>query len=151
MRSLGISTQGLYKSKHKMKIEIKKELAYTLLQALELYLRIGIGQFGSILEHPSFDSVPQDEKGWSDYTERTEEASALLAKARNILIGKEMSPYASYGIHNSKVDDSCREAYDMLQVLRHSLWKNDEDRAPYTLASSVHLTSIEDEDFKCEL
>lgn len=44
---------------------------------------------------------------------------------------------ASYGIHNADVDVSCREAYDMIQVIRHEFWKANPKRSDITVDSHV--------------
>jgi hypothetical protein len=48
---------------------------------------------------------------------------------------------ASYGIHNDKVDESCREAFDIVQVIRHEFWKENENRSNITVDSHISLTS----------
>lgn len=57
---------------------------------------------------------------YEKYHSIREKADAFLTKARNNLmqydvIGKE----SHWGIHNGNVDESCREAYHMLQVIRY--------------------------------
>ncbi len=48
---------------------------------------------------------------------------------------------ASYGIHHPNVDDTCRQAFDMIQVIRHEFWKDNENRSSVTVDSSIHFTS----------
>ena len=48
---------------------------------------------------------------------------------------------ASQGIHHPKVDNSCREAFDIIQIIRHEFWKADPTRSSMTVDSSIHLTS----------
>jgi hypothetical protein len=43
------------------------------------------------------------------------------------------------GIHHKKVDESCREAFDIVQVIRHEFWKADEKRSTITVDSSISL------------
>jgi hypothetical protein len=63
---------------------------------------------------------------------------SLLTEARNFLtqdnsIGKN----GSWGIHNDKVDESCREAFNMIQVIRHEFWKLNDKRSSATVDSSI--------------
>ena len=57
--------------------------------------------------------------------------------ARNLLYGEEMGKNGSWGIYNDKVDESCREAYAILQVIRHEFWKQNPNRSSITVDSSV--------------
>jgi hypothetical protein len=43
------------------------------------------------------------------------------------------------GIHNPKVDESCREAFDIVQVIRHEFWKEDPKHSTITVDSSISL------------
>jgi hypothetical protein len=45
----------------------------------------------------------------------------------------------SWGIHNKKVDESCREAFDIIQVIRHEFWKENGDTALSTVDSHISL------------
>jgi len=56
-----------------------------------------------------------------------------------------------WGIYNPKVDETCREAYDILQVIRHEFWKADETRSNITVDSSVHLTTKDAKNIKVTL
>jgi hypothetical protein len=63
-----------------------------------------------------------------------------------------MSKHASYGIYNpNEVDESCRVAFDLIQVIRHEFWKNDPDRSSITVDSSVHLSTKESGKIKCKI
>ena len=45
------------------------------------------------------------------------------------------------GIHNQKVDETCREAFDIIQVIRHEFWKSDPKHSTITVDSSISLTT----------
>jgi hypothetical protein len=51
--------------------------------------------------------------------------------------GQSFGIGGSYGIYNSNVDESCREAYNMVQVIRHEFWKANPKRSSITVDSSV--------------
>lgn len=48
------------------------------------------------------------------------------------------------GIFNDVIDESCREAFDLLQVIRHEFWKENPNRSQMTVDSSIHFTSNRD-------
>lgn len=78
-----------------------------------------------------------------------------LTVARNMLMNNQFMPrYGSWGIHNPNVDDTCRIAFDILQVIRHEKWKNNPNRSSITVDSSIHFTHRKDnssDKIKCEL
>ena len=74
-----------------------------------------------------------------------------LNMGRNILLQEEIPNNGSYGIHHPIVDESCRVAFDMIQVIRHEFWKANEDRKEYTVDASVHLITKDSDKIKVEL
>jgi hypothetical protein len=173
------------------KVTLEKDEIFLIITALDLYSRLGIGQFGEIMDHPTFeralyeycipkkipeigDSTPQgkilDIKGnkvlingsvskegkWQDvkewkkiqdvklstdftmYHSIRKEVEQVLITQRNILTGDHsIGVNGSWGIHNPKVDDTCRQAFDIIQVLRHKFW----DGNSMTVDSGIHLTA----------
>ena len=74
-----------------------------------------------------------------------------LTMGRNMLLS-EMMPYnGSYGIHHPSVDESCRVAFDIIQVIRHEFWKANENRQEYTVDASLHLITKDSDKIKVEL
>jgi hypothetical protein len=76
----------------------------------------------------------------------------MLVQPRNMLyndmsIGKN----GSWGIHHPSVDDSCRDAFDLVQVIRHEFWKRDPDRSSITVDSHIHLTGKNTQNIEVEL
>ena len=185
-------------------LEVNNKQLRLIQQALDLYSRIGIGQFGVIKDHPTFekhiantcrptnipivgDSTPQgkvleiknskalidgsvkngkwnkstewkklkDVKLSTDYEKfhfKRDVIDGLLHEARNVLIQEPGHPRnGSWGIHNPKVDDTCREAFDIIQVIRHEFWKADEDRNDITVDSHVMLTTKDSDNIKVTL
>ena len=131
----------------------------TIQTALDFYSRVGIGQFTVIKDHPTFQkhlsNILQDENGKTDYNvyhKFRRMADDTLIEGRNILISEfDKGTNASWGIHHQSVDETCREAYDIIQVIRHEFWKQDENRSNITVDSSVHLTSVGTENIKVKL
>jgi hypothetical protein len=78
---------------------------------------------------------------YNKYHAIREEIDKNLAISRNMLINDyRFGLNGSWGIHNDNVDDSCRMAFDLTQVIRHERWKLDEDRSQMTVDSSIHFT-----------
>jgi hypothetical protein len=79
---------------------------------------------------------------WESYHLAKDKARNLLCEARNILTGEKHPVNGNYGIYNSKVDNSCRAAYDLVQIIRHEFWKakTESERSNYTVNAYVHLS-----------
>jgi len=141
------------------KIELNNTQLRTIQSALDMYLRIGIGQFTVIKDHPTFQkhlsNLFQDKNGKTDYNvyhKFRDMADNTLTEGRNILIRElNKGTNASWGINHQSVDESCREAHDIIQVIRHEFWKQNENRSNITVDSSVHLISAGTENIKVEL
>ena len=89
-----------------------------------------------------------------DYTqfhEIRDRGEKVLNEGRNILLQDQIPNNGSYGIFNPQVDESCRVAWDILQVIRHEFWKANSDRSEITVDSSVHLSTEDSHKIKCEL
>jgi len=83
-----------------------------------------------------------------------DEVDTILNQARNLLYNSDtLNKNGSWGIHHPNVDNSCREAFDMLQVIRHEKWKINENRSKITVDSHIHFTSTNNDSnkIKCEL
>ena len=118
-------------------IEVTEDQAKLISDALDFYCRIGLGQFNAIRQHPSIRKYL-----WKNKKEKYHEiAEEELTIARNKLFDMKVGLNGSKGINSNDVDDSVRVAHDIRQVIRHEFWKNDPDRIPLTLDSSVHFTS----------
>jgi hypothetical protein len=100
----------------KYTLTLNEKQAQILVSALDLYSRIGIGQFEEVLQ-----VYDRDLKLDHDQRER-------IRKALNVAKGEAGHPSnGSYGIHNPEVRGEFRTAYDIQQVVRNRLaW----DRKP---------------------
>ncbi len=124
-------------------------------QALDLYARIGAAHFEVILDHPGIHHVSSKRNIASHKTESGDQtihdcdayflsrdaAADLLCALKKIITGKNLGRGGNLGIHNDILHESCREAYDMHQVIRHAFWKIDPERSQFTVDSSVSKTS----------
>lgn len=125
-------------------IELNNNQLQLIQRALDFYSRVGIGQFTEIKDHPTFErhlykQCEVDGKtDYSEYHRLRDEVDEQLNVARNMLYNEfTMSHNGSWGIYNPKVDDSCREAFEMIQVIRHEFWKANPKRSSVTVDSSV--------------
>jgi hypothetical protein len=79
----------------------------------------------------------------------------MLTQPRNMLINDPSMPqHGSWGIHHPSADDTCRMAFDIIQVIRHERWKADPDRSEIVVSSHIHFTHRKDKSSdlaKCEL
>lgn len=75
---------------------------------------------------------------WHKYHSMVEDFNNSLEPARCLLY-KFNGVNHSLGIYSKYVDDSCRDAYDMLQIIRNELYK-DTDNFSNSLASTVVLS-----------
>ena len=60
---------------------------------------------------------------------------------KKIVSGENYGTHGNMGIYNPKVDQSARDAYDLVQVIRHEFWKANPNRSSITVDSSVHINS----------
>jgi hypothetical protein len=186
-------------------LELTNEQLNIVQNALDLYSRIGIGQFQIIKEHPTFKNYLEDTfrpqkqlevgdntnrgeiikitkkyiktkgswgngveiKTWEDisnikhsidyseYRKYLDKIDESLIVPRNLLY-KENTHTLNYswGIYNPNVDKTCRQAFDIIQVIRHEKWKNDPNRSNVTVDSSICFSHRDDNDsskIKCKL
>lgn len=90
-------------------LSLTKEQVEVLIQALDLYSRIGIGQFEEILDVYDFSKI--------SYESRDDVKQHMMSS--KVLAGHSMN--GNYGIHNEEINDKFRIAYDIQQVVRHRL------------------------------
>jgi hypothetical protein len=88
---------------------------------------------------------------YGEYHSIRDAGEKQLNKGRDILLGENLHDNASFGIHNPKVDDSCREAFDLVQLIRHEFWKRNPHKSFSTVDSSVSLISEDSKKIKIEL
>jgi hypothetical protein len=89
---------------------------------------------------------------YSLYHKIRDEGEDLLVAGRNKLLQEDdLSKHGSYGIFNEQVDESCRVAYDIIQVIRHEFWKRDPKRSSVTVDSSITIWTKDGNRVKCEL
>jgi hypothetical protein len=90
----------------------------------------------------------KDVKLSTNYTklhELEKQIDAALVYPRNLLLQDPTLPeHASWGIYNENVHDSCRQAFDIVQVIRHERWKRYPKRSDITVDSHIHFSHRKD-------
>ena len=98
------------------KMMISKEQARTMIQALDLFSRIGIGQFDELLNHPTWQNALIQNK--IKHSHRVV-VNHLLDSIKRLVTGYPSN--VSQGI--TIADEPNRVAYDLIQVMRHCIAK----------------------------
>ena len=88
---------------------------------------------------------------YSQFHNIRDRAERILNQGRNMLLQEELHNNASYGIYNPNVDESCRIAFDIIQVIRHEYWKANPNRSDVTVDSRVHLSTKDSDKVKVKL
>lgn len=73
---------------------------------------------------------------YEKYHALRDEVDSQLNIARNLLYGEEMGRNVSWGIYNENVDESCREAFEIIQRIRHQFWLANPNRSSATVDST---------------
>jgi hypothetical protein len=75
---------------------------------------------------------------YSELFKRKDEIENYLLIPRDLLYGESgLSKHGSWGIYNPRVDESCREAFGLIQKIRHQFWLADPNRSEITVDSHV--------------
>ena len=91
----------------KFHIELNDQQVSTLIKALDLYSRIGLGQFKEILDR---------QFNWNA-SSNYEDAIEKLEQVKYLLTEFESNEYR--GIYGRDTPESCKIAWDIQQVVRH--------------------------------
>lgn len=78
---------------------------------------------------------------WSRVHEVRDEFRLACASLKRIVSGRDYGTNSGPGIHHQQVDESCRLAFDLVQVIRHEFWKANPDRSSITVDSHIHFSS----------
>lgn len=120
-----------------MQIEINDEQAYVIVEALDLFSRVLIGQaeeVGGVMNRYNVNMLDSEVVGdvGKQYTQHKPDKKAYeehhdfsdaIRSLKHTLLGIHSN--GSYGIHSDVVHDNARVAYDVQQVLRNYLaWKH---------------------------
>lgn len=78
-------------------------------------------------------------------------AEKTLNIGRNQLLCEELSHNSYWGINNPDADKTCRDAFDIMQIIRHEFWKSQADRRPHGVSSRINLIDGSNSNFKCQI
>lgn len=142
------------------KLELNEEQLRIIQNALDFYGRVGIGQIGRVLDHPTYENylsekfLSGEDRDFGGYHKKKDDVTNDLIQARDdVFFDDRMGRNGSFGFSNKYVDESCKIAFDMIQVIRHEFWKINPNRSDVTVDSSVilHSGGKDIDKFKCEL
>lgn len=111
------------------------EQAGVVQRALDLYSRIGMGQFEAIIDHPDVAARIAAVPGFT-----VENVTAPMAAFKRSF--HNMPEGGFHGIHSMAIDESNRVAWDLQQVIRHRL-SHDRADAEGAGPEDRHLVSFD--------
>lgn len=79
---------------------------------------------------------------YSRFHDIRDKVDKMLADVRNILINDILGVHGSWGIYHSKVDDSCREAFSIIERIRHHFWLRNPNRSEMTVDSTDGRSNV---------
>jgi hypothetical protein len=79
---------------------------------------------------------------WSSVHDTKDKIKDFFTQIKHMISG-EYFGNGNYGIYNDSVDESCRKAYDIIQIIRHEFWKSNPIRSEMTVGSSINLSHPE--------
>lgn len=94
----------------KCNLELNEEQTDIVLKALELYTRMGTGQVSALLTHPSFENLEEKEHF---------EANDALFQMKKTVFPQLKGSGDSMSLHNERVVMEAKNAYDIMQVVKH--------------------------------
>jgi len=80
---------------------------------------------------------------WSKLQFTRDEIDKKLKEIKYLITGDITFYNGDFGIYNPQTDETCREAYDILQVIRYEFWKNQKDKSNYTVDSSITKSTMD--------
>lgn len=78
---------------------------------------------------------------WNKVQKTRDDVKNSLNIIKRVITGEYYGDGAHLGIHNEKVDDSCRDAFDLIQCIRYEFWKENPNRSSITVDSSINLVN----------
>ena len=80
---------------------------------------------------------------WEKLHAKEDEINNQLNIARNLLYGEQMGKNGSWGIYNNNVDESCREAFEIIEKIRYQFWLANPNKSNMTVDSTDgRLTNV---------
>jgi hypothetical protein len=79
---------------------------------------------------------------WEKYHRLRGDVDKQLNVARNLLIGDNIGVNGSWGIYHSRVDESCRIAFSIIEKIRHQFWLANPNRSNMTVDSTDGRSNV---------
>lgn len=130
------------------RLEMNEEQAWVTVAALDLAMRIKLGQFGQIVEQ-CMEWEPDKTDQWC---ERREKAEAILLQARDIIMPELRDMHSLAGSHGVYSRPETERLYNVLLAVRSAIAYHNKPEGGYSVdfrkPMSIH---INDEMPKCEV
>ena len=117
---------------HKFELRLALDQAYVLRDALELYFRIGIGQFTEVVKSHNYPHF----RDRCDFHAEVEAAEKDLNSAGRLLTGLPWGSY--YSINSAEVSVGTKHACSMYDVVRKALWEERKRTDPEVRKMGYH-------------
>jgi len=110
------------------------------------------GYWSGVEEIKTWKSKPKLSPDWELYHNLRQEADMIFNEAKKrLVLDNELTVNSNYSLYNENVDESCRVAHDIHQVIRHEFWKANPERSFITVDSGVSLSTKDSEKIKCNI
>lgn len=139
-------------------VRMPAETAQVVVEALDLYSRLGMGQWAELTDLARMGLL-RDRTGQVPSIERIQESEAQIASARQTLMG--FSDGASHSILSSKIAPAFLTAWSVQKAIRHRLaWDRNpqggfgvhfDEPMPQNIKAGVTVTSAVEEDIVARL
>lgn len=113
----------------KYKLEMSEEQARTLIGAIDLAIRIRLGQFGEIIEQ----CMDLDTGNINEWCQRRDDAEAVLLQARNIIMPELRDINSLSGSHGVYAKEETERAYNVLLAVRSCIAYHNKPEGGYTV------------------
>jgi len=89
------------------------------------------GRWGNGVEIKTWTDVDKVRlsTNWTEVHNVEDKIREKISEIKFLVTGEHYGPSASFGIYNDKVDNSCRESFDIIQAIRHEFSKVDPNRS----------------------
>ncbi len=132
----------------KYRLEMTEEQAKTLVNSLDLAIRIRMGQWGEIVEQ----CMKFERKDITEWCKRRDEAEAILLKARDIVMPELADMHSLSGGHGVYANELTERAYNVLLAVRSCISYHKKPEGGYTVNFHKPMAMYVAEEMpKCEV
>ena len=104
-------------------ITCSKETLDLINKSLEFYAKVGSGDFGEIIEHPTFNNLL---KNLAKVDNKVDSEYFYLLKGevkKHLINGRNVISQTEWGLYSDKIDESCIKAYHIHEYINYELNK----------------------------